>query len=164
MRRGNGTMCVSKDLDEWTGNYICEVGAGIKEEQGRARGKKRWRKSSRIRVFKLSQKKVWISGRYVNKENYKLPPLCFCFVLKILMSFSELRSLNQVLPDFHDPKHIRCSALQAGEAKPTLVQQQLLWSHMKLLRIKTNSMCLNPILAGKPAASTTMRRDELHME
>lgn len=119
-------MCISKDLDEWTGNYICEVGVGIMEEQGRARGKKKWRKSSRIHVFKLSQKKVWIPGRYVNKENYKLPPFCFCFVLKMLMSFSELRSLNQVLPDFHDPKHIRCSALQAEEAKPTLVQQQLL--------------------------------------
>lgn len=33
-------MCISKDLDEWTGSYICEVGVGIMEEQGRARGKK----------------------------------------------------------------------------------------------------------------------------
>jgi len=38
------------------------------------------------------------------------------------------------------------------------------WSHTKLLRINTNSMCLNFILAGKPAASTTLKRDKLDME
>lgn len=39
MGRGNGTMCISKGSDQWPGNYICEVGGGIKEGVGESKKK-----------------------------------------------------------------------------------------------------------------------------
>lgn len=91
--KGNGTMCISRDSDHCTGNYICEVGGGIKRWEG-GRGKKKWRNSSRSHVFRLSQKQVWIWSMYVNEEISKLPLLCFWFVLKMLVSSPEVVSLK----------------------------------------------------------------------
>lgn len=81
---------------------------------------------------------------YVNEEISKLPLLCFQFVLKMLCPLLRLFLLNKHPLVFTTPTaDIRCFALQAGKAKSTLVQKQLLWSHMTQLRINTNSMSLN---------------------
>lgn len=111
-------MFISKGSQQWTGNYVSEVGGGTEERWEGAKVKK-WKRSSRSHVLKLSHKQVWIQGRYVNEENYKVSPLCFCFVPKMLMSFSELRSLNYASPGFHDPKHRHQMLCLAGRKSKT---------------------------------------------
>lgn len=52
------------------------------------------RKGGREQEERSGGKVQGATGRYVSEDNHKLPLLCFCFVLKMLMSSPELRSLN----------------------------------------------------------------------
>lgn len=83
---------------------------------------------------------------------------CWCPLLRLYL-------LNKHPLVFMTPTAgIRCFALQARKAKSTLVKKQLLWSHMTQLRINTNSMSLNFILAREPAASATLKKDKLDIK